>query len=67
MANKPDFTKVVATVDYYLLRRMDLTEKEVKTLSSLCLCLYGATTLYLLGKINKLHEELKEIKNLKGD
>lgn len=67
MAKQPDFVKVVETVDYYLLKKMDLTEKELKALGSLYLFLYGATTIYLLGKINKLHKELKEFKTLKGD
>jgi hypothetical protein len=67
MANKFDVVKVVEGIDYYLLKRLDLTEKEIKALGTLSLVVYGATTLYLIRNITKLHKEIKELKLLKGD
>lgn len=67
MAKKPDIVKVIEGVDYYLLKRLDVTEKELKTLGSIYLVLLSASTVYLLGKIKKLNAELEELKILKGD
>lgn len=67
MAKKPDFVGVVKGVDYYLLKRLDLTEKELKVSGSIYLLALTTTTLYLLGKIKKLNAELEEFKTAKGD
>ena len=74
---KIDIIKVVDEIDRYLFKRMDLTEKELKALSSSLMFLSAITTAYMIinvkqlkkqaKKLEQLGEEIEELKNAKGE
>lgn len=74
---KIDILKVIDEVDRYLFKRMDLTEKELKTLSGLLAGFSVVGTLYMLTNIRylkkqnekllRLSREIEVLKNTKGE
>ena len=74
---KIDILKVIDEVDRCLFKRMDLTEKELKTLSSLVGIMSAVSTAYILlairqmkkqsKKLETLKLEIEELKNAKGE
>lgn len=74
---KIDILKVIDEVDRYLFKRMDLTEKELKTLSGLLAGFSVVGTLYMLTNIRylkkqnekllRLSREIEVLKNAKGE
>lgn len=72
-----DILKLVDEVDRYLFKRMDLTENELKTLSTLFAVATAATSAYMIlatrymrkqqKALRQLTAEIEGIKNAKGE